>query len=80
MSVYPNPTRGITNISFTSNTTEQVTLRLVDMNGREVYRQIIQTNEGSNDISTDFVGLTAGMYHLQLIQEGRTYSSKLMIE
>jgi|GEM_PF-4641312 len=80
LKVYPNPTRGNTNITFTSNVSEQVIIRLVDMTGREVYRQIVPATEGINDINTDFVGLTAGMYSLQLIQQGRTSSSKLMVE
>ncbi len=62
--VYPNPSTEELQIDLSALANQEVGLRIVDSQGREVYRQNLQ-NQGS--ISRFSIqGLKAGVYHLEL--------------
>jgi photosystem II stability/assembly factor-like uncharacterized protein len=71
MSVYPNPTFGMTSINYFLDKTTEVQLTLRDMLGRTV-RVLPQgkVGEGKRYISFDMTGLTAGTYIAELSFDG----------
>ena len=79
VSVYPNPFNTVLNINYTLNTSSEVSVKMLDMTGREVYSigGGIQ-NIGTHSISlNEFSALPSGMYLLQLNAGGKMTHQKI---
>jgi len=66
ISAYPNPTRNILNVNWTSKSNDNVTLRLTSMTGESVYVQNI-SGIGNIQKQIDLSGFADGVYYLQII-------------
>ena len=64
VSVYPNPTNGITNVRLNVTSSQTATLKLVNILGQVVMTKNVTLNGGDNTISIDATGFTAGVYNL----------------
>ena len=69
--VYPNPSNGIINIDNAENSTIQIT----DQNGRIIYKNYIENNHSTINLSDNPVGL----YNVVLISNNSVSSLKLII-
>ncbi len=83
LSIYPTPIQkgGTVNLQFINSVGNNIMARIISMNGREMHRQILQTNEGKNhfQVSTD-AQWAAGVYFIQVIYEnGRILASEKII-
>ncbi len=67
--VYPNPTRNILNIEFSSASSLPVTVLITDMPGRAVQKTIIPVATGFNKASINTGALAKGRYVLRLMNE-----------
>ena len=77
--IYPNPTNGVYNVSFSAKEANAVTLRMVDATGRIVYNQTVNAVVGENIIPVN-ANVSAGIYMLQ-IQNGSTMNTaKIVVE
>jgi hypothetical protein len=73
--VYPNPSNGELNIMSRFDVGEAA-VTIFDMNGRKVFNQTIELHQtGSINAS----GLTSGIYVMQIEGDGRSQTTKLMI-
>jgi hypothetical protein len=71
LQVYPNPTKNVLNISTNSNLTKNV--QVYDMIGKEVINTQIE-----NQLNVS--NLTPGMYVARITEEGKTSTTKLVIQ
>jgi hypothetical protein len=78
--IYPNPARSDFNVSFTSNTSQQVSMYLTDMNGRSCSNSSYPAIAGANTMNISATNLHNGMYILQLKTTERVYVAKIVVE
>jgi len=76
-SIYPNPTTGHLTIQFTSSTEQDLTLKVMDVLGREVSRSTI--NIGSTNYSFNIDDF-AGIYIIQLTDKSGNSSQRKVIK
>jgi len=81
--VYPNPFRENTTLSFELDKARLVEMMLYDVTGRKVSSSSSKIyNTGQNQIPIQLNSTThaAGIYYLQLVIDGETYTFKLLSE
>ena len=76
--VFPNPGEGQIRLKFTSEAAP-TTVRVLDLSGKEVYREYMRDFSGLYDDSIDLDQLNSGMYILTIEQEGKIFSEQLVI-
>jgi hypothetical protein len=70
VNIFPNPFTDVVNIAFETQTQTTVTLRIIDMIGREVIRTTQHVHAGSNTFTLNLADVThQGMYLYQLHAE-----------
>lgn len=81
LKVYPNPSSGITSLSFQMESSKSMVLNITDMKGQLVdHRDLGILPQGENMIQLDLSSLHGGIYHLQLSNNGTTITAgKLLI-
>jgi uncharacterized delta-60 repeat protein len=77
-SIYPNPNNGSFKVEFFETTNQKTRLTLVDGLGRIIHSQEISTNEKM--ISISLPKISAGVYVVQVISEGKIYTKQLIIQ
>lgn len=77
--VYPLPANNQLNVRFKVPSTDDVLARVVDMYGQEVYREIIEANEGENLWSLPTHHLKAGGYQIIFEYRGLVTTVKSMV-
>jgi hypothetical protein len=78
--VYPNPARASFTLTFNASTAGAMSLRLFDLEGRQVLSQPFQASTGTNAVTVNGLGtLPEGMYILQWFDGLKPYTSKVMI-
>lgn len=76
--VYPNPFNNELNLNIDALKTEQVQVKLIDMNGAEVFAQSFQLNAGSNILSSNVAHLPSGVYIAQVSTATELFTYKLI--
>lgn len=66
LKVYPNPTNGVVSISFDTDDSEDVTFRITDMAGKEVWRRVDKNVNGTFRGEIDITKLPNGVYMLEV--------------
>ena len=66
LSVYPNPTTGLSNIKFNSSANDNAVTSLSDFSGRVVMNQNVKLISGDNNFPLDLNQLSDGIYILML--------------
>jgi hypothetical protein len=75
--VYPNPSIGEVNIAYTSATNGEVHLTVVDVLGREVYKQ---TANGALSVKLDNKTLGNGFYVAKVSENGQVVTKKFIVQ
>ncbi len=75
-SIYPNPTRGAFNIEIGNTISEDITLKVIDINGRLVKESALGNGLNSVNIS----GMNSGLYILNITSGGNTVTHKLILK
>lgn len=78
---YPNPTTGITTLSYTLAEAQSVTLLVIDGSGREVWRHAGtgMPAAGHHTVQFDGRGLPAGVYHAVLTTARGSNTQRLLL-
>lgn len=63
---YPNPTNGITNVNYTSNTNEELVVSVFNITGQELLQETRNVTEGLNNLNFNFAKLDSGTYFVRL--------------
>lgn len=80
VSVYPNPTFGLSTIRFTSQTADPLSVTVTNMEGREVMTMNHPASIGAVEIPLDVTELSSGMYMVSISQNGQTYTERIIVE
>lgn len=79
-SVAPNPVSGSTKVLFSLDQSENITLKIVDMNGRLIKTFADKVfDEGENVLELDATELEAGIYFLQFQSSENFQTEKLIV-
>ena len=64
---FPNPAKSELNVSFISTTDGDGQVRIYDLTGKEVFRQLASIIAGTNAITIPLANLPSGMYMAELV-------------
>lgn len=78
LQVFPNPTNGLLNISYISDVTGEVSVRLVNLNGQEVMNQTFNKANGEFFNTINMNNFAKGVYMLQVFTPERTITEKVV--
>ncbi len=76
--LYPNPSMGNFNVSFTTAVESDYQIEIVDITGRTVNKKTGETKYGENQVRFD-ADLPDGVYMVKVIVEGDVSTSRLVI-
>jgi hypothetical protein len=80
LAVYPNPANEYTSIKVQLKNEQNVTLKLIDMNGRTVASRNYGQMNGASEIHLNTSNFEAGLYLIQLTLDNTIVSRRLIIE
>ena len=80
LNYYPNPNNGKFNLKFMLDKKEEVTVKVMDILGKEVYKETLLDFNGTYDNKIDLTGKEKGIYILQIIQKRKALTRKILIE
>lgn len=78
VAVYPNPNSGKFNIDFQLDLRDEVTVRIVNLNGQTVYSKNIGSTSAEN-LSIDLSDFAAGVYTLKVEGENTQITKKISV-
>lgn len=79
LQVYPNPGKGIFNISLKEAVSGNYQISVTDISGKSVYNENIKVTDGQLMKSLDLNKLTAGVYLLEIKSSAQSYQTKLQV-
>ncbi len=79
LKVFPNPSAGALNISYTLQQNQPVQVNIIDMTGKIVWQQQYTGTTGTNTINLMSTDLSSGVYHLQIAGDQLREDLKLVI-
>jgi hypothetical protein len=80
LSVFPNPAQNNATVSFNLSSGTAISLRLFDLNGRELWSRQLEGNAGLNTVSIDVIRtLPDGMYILQWFDKLQPQQAKIVV-
>ncbi|MEJ8757058.1 T9SS type A sorting domain-containing protein [Pontibacter sp. H259] len=80
LSYYPNPSNGRFNVSFTLPDKGEATLKVLDSTGKEVYQEMISKPASLFEKQIDVSGFGKGIFYLQVAQNGKTLTKRLLVQ
>lgn len=80
LTVFPNPTNGMTEIIFNSYTKEESVLTLTDATGKLITQENISVVKGGNRLKLNMSEQGAGIYILSIVTKHKTHRTKLVKE
>ncbi len=79
-SVGPNPSNGMFNLSFELPTQGKTQLRVLDLNGEEIYKEDLGMFRGTYDKDFNISNFAKGVYFLQISQGDRAFTKKVVTQ
>ena len=79
MALYPNPTEGRIMLSLSDLSDRELELEIIDLSGKTVFQQSLQTKSSSLDLQLD-LELKAGAYLVNLRGENTSLQQKLLVQ
>ena len=81
LKVYPNPNNGSFTMTFDALQEGQyANVKIVDMNGRQVFELPIETKNGKNEVNINLEGFSTGIYLLHLSQGEMMKTMKVVLQ
>jgi PKD repeat protein len=79
--IYPNPNNGSFKIAVTGLTNEKnAVIRITNMMGQVIYQSTATVNNGNSLSDINLQNAANGIYLLQIISQGNTYTSRIAIQ
>lgn len=75
---YPNPNRGVFDLTFSVPETGTTDIVIFDQKGKKVYSERLIDLSGSYNNQIDIAGEASGTYFMQITQNGKTFSKKIV--
>jgi hypothetical protein len=79
LELYPNPTADLLNVSFNGAKTQNLTVRVVNVNGQLVYTDAVGQYSGQYKNTIDLSTAAKGVYFVQLITDNGTINRKVVL-
>ncbi|MBR77796.1 MAG: hypothetical protein CMD36_07810, partial [Flavobacteriales bacterium] len=79
LDVYPNPSRDIFNVSFTSEEAQDITVKVINVLGEEIIRDERQQFEGNYNKTIDLTNYKKGIYLLKVKTLSNTTQFKIIL-
>ena len=80
LEVYPNPSRDVFNVSFTSDSKQSIEVRLVNLVGEIIFTQNLVDFEGEYNHSFNLSEYSKGIYLLELDTDNGIVNKKLILQ
>jgi plastocyanin len=78
LKVYPSPFINILNVDFSLTESIATIIQVLDITGKTVYTENINSNIGENKISIDLSALTPGFYFMVLNRGKESYAERII--
>lgn len=79
-SIFPNPANEQVNISFEGVGNASAQVRIIDPIGKVVMSKLINNINGKQNVTFDVANLAAGVYNIEVLSNGKTTQSKMIVE
>ena len=79
LDVYPNPSRDIFNVTFTSEDAQDLEVRIINVVGEVVYTEDLQQFVGEYTKKIDLATYAKGIYFLEINKGSGIISKKLIL-
>ena len=80
LEVYPNPSRDVFNVAFTSEDVQDLEVRVINIVCEVVYTENLQQFVGEYTKSIDLVTYTKGVYFLEITTDNGVVNKKLILQ
>lgn len=80
VTTYPNPNNGKFNITISNANFDQLSISIVDLQGKEVYYEMDKNNTAEYSKQIDVKSLAKGIYYIKLVTDADVAIQKLIIE
>jgi len=80
LDVYPNPSRDVFNVTFTSEDVQDLDVRVINVVGEVVYSEELQQFVGEYTKSIDLATYTKGVYFLEITTNNGVVNKKLILQ
>ena len=80
LDVYPNPSRDIFNVSFTSEDVQNLDVRIINVIGEVVYTENLNKFVGEYTKQVDLSTYTKGVYFLEITTDNGVINKKLILQ
>ncbi len=77
--LFPNPNNGTFSIRFVTESKAPTTISVIDVSGKEVYREVIQDFNGRYDNRIDISNQAKGTYFLNISQGDKIYTEQFIL-
>jgi hypothetical protein len=78
--VFPNPSTGAINLKYEASIEGLVNVRVFDVVGKAVADYNMSVNEGSNFLSLDLSSFEKGLYVIEVVENGTSSTSKVVLK
>jgi len=78
--LYPNPAQSRSIIKFYSTTEQPIHYRIINISGKTIQHEIIQSQQGLNEHGLDLNNLNSGIYLIELFDGQNYQTQKLVVE
>ncbi len=80
VNIFPNPASTEFDITFTANAGKDISIRLLDITGKEIYHNSVPAVEGENKVRVDVSELPRGIYLVYLQGENLKEVKKVIVK
>ena len=80
INLYPNPANGSVNLVLNATKATKATLTVYNMVGQAITSTDVNLAGGNNTFQLDVTSYTSGIYFVNAVVEGKTYSQKLIVK
>ena len=80
LEVYPNPSRDVFNVTFTSEDVQDLEVRVINLVGEVVYTENLKQFVGEYTKSIDLATYTKGVYFLEITTNNGVVNKKLILQ
>jgi hypothetical protein len=80
LNIFPNPSRNVFNVTFTSETKQSIEVRVVNLVGEIIFTENLENFEGEYKNSFNLSEYSKGVYLLELETENGIVNKKLILQ
>lgn len=79
LDIFPNPSNGKVNLNFKSDSNDEVTIKILNVDGKEIIREDLKGNQGEFEKTIDINNAKPGVYIIRIEQDGKMTTEKIIL-